>query len=637
MKDILDFFRLLLDTSDWPPRWHCGKWTEFHGWLYICSDLLIWSAYFAIPIIILRYITKKTDIRFTRIYFLFAGFILACGSTHFMDAVMFWYPAYRLSALLRFITAIISWVTVFFLVKILPTAFALKTPMELQVEIDMRKETERQLQQKIAQITQAEKVARYGHFEYNLQTEKIQWSEGMAEVFELDDAKQVTTLQQYMQFIPMMERNTFKASLHSLENEDYTPRYQNIITAKGNKRVLHLYGKKMLDENQSEQVVLGIAQDVTKMLQNKQKLEYNRKLFEAAFDYSSTGIVLIKFDGKCLDINTVACDILRYSKNEMMRLDFSMLIHPDEKATSEINDQMLLAKEEEYHRSEKRLIRKDGNTIWTLFSKSVVWQENSEDSFFIIQFVDISKRKLLYDEIELKNNRLENLNRSLQHHISQASEFNSIIGHNLKGPAASLIQIAEYINTAKDEDERNFMLTKVKDVAENIMQTLEDMKEFIEVRLTEEQNSKCCFIDLINDCLKTLELQIQKSEAEIFLSIECDYVYFPILYMKSILFNLLSNALKYKTPGIKPKISIHTYEDSNNNICLEVCDNGIGINLQKYKKDIFKYRRIFHKGYDSYGLGLFLTKTQLEAFDGSIDVESEPTQGSKFKIHFKKK
>ena len=553
-----------------------------------------------------------------------------------MDAVMFWYPAYRLSALLRFITAIISWVTVFFLVKILPTAFALKTPMELQVEIDMRKEIERQLQHKISQITQAEKVARYGHFEYNLQTEKIQWSEGMAEVFEIEDAKQITSLQQYMQFVPVMERNTLQASLYSLDTEDYTPRYQNIITAKGNKRVLHLYGKKMFDENQSEHVILGIAQDVTKMLQNKQKLEYNRQLFEAAFDYSSTGIALVKFNGKCLDINTMGCDILRYTKNEIMHLDFLSLLHPDEKEESENNIQLLLEKKEEYHRSEKRLIRKDGNTIWTLFSKSVVWQETTDDSFFIFQFVDISKRKLLYDEIELKNNRLENLNRSLQHHINQASEFNGIIGHNLKGPAASLIQIAEYINTAKDESEKNFMLTKVKDVAENIMQTLEDVKEFLEVRLTEEQIAKCYFKDMIDDCLKILELQIQKSQAEICVCLECDYVHFPMPYMKSILFNLISNALKYQKPGVTPEIKIQTYEDHNNSICLEVCDNGIGINLQKYKKDIFKYRRIFHKGYDSYGLGLFLTKTQLEAFDGSIDVESEPAQGSKFKIHFKK-
>ena len=103
MKDIADFFRQLMDSSDWPPRWHCGKWTEFHGWLYIISDLLIWSSYFAIPVVIIKYISKKQDARFIRLYFLFAAFILACGATHFLDAVAFWVPLYRLNALVRLI------------------------------------------------------------------------------------------------------------------------------------------------------------------------------------------------------------------------------------------------------------------------------------------------------------------------------------------------------------------------------------------------------------------------------------------------------------------------------------------------------------------------------------------------------
>jgi len=142
MNQIIEFFKKLFDSSDWPPRWHCGRWTEFHGWLYIISDLLIWSAYFTIPIVIIRYISKKQGIRFERLYFLFAAFILACGATHFLDAVAFWIPAYRLNALVRLITGILSWTTVFYLVKLLPAAFSLKSQKELEVEIGQRKKAE---------------------------------------------------------------------------------------------------------------------------------------------------------------------------------------------------------------------------------------------------------------------------------------------------------------------------------------------------------------------------------------------------------------------------------------------------------------------------------------------------------------
>jgi PAS domain S-box-containing protein len=144
MNQVIDFFKRFFDTSDWPPRWHCGKWTEFHGWLYIISDLLIWSAYFTIPIVILRFVSRKQGIKFEKLYFLFAAFILACGATHFLDALAFWLPAYRVNALVRLITGVISWVTVFYLVKLLPVVFALRTQKELEVEIEQRKSAEEQ-------------------------------------------------------------------------------------------------------------------------------------------------------------------------------------------------------------------------------------------------------------------------------------------------------------------------------------------------------------------------------------------------------------------------------------------------------------------------------------------------------------
>lgn len=145
MEQLTEFFKKLLDSSDWPPRWHCGKWSEFHGWLYIVSDLLIWSAYFTIPIVILRFIARKRNVLFVKLYILFAAFILACGATHFLDAVIFWFPVYRLSALVRFITGAVSWLTVFYLIKYLPLVFSLRSQAALEEEIEERKKTEQEL------------------------------------------------------------------------------------------------------------------------------------------------------------------------------------------------------------------------------------------------------------------------------------------------------------------------------------------------------------------------------------------------------------------------------------------------------------------------------------------------------------
>lgn len=138
MEQVLPFFEDLLGTSDWPARWACGQWTSFHGWLYIFSSLAIWSAYFAIPFILFVVVRQKKDVPFKKIFWLFILFIFACGTTHFIDAVMFYYPIYRITALVLFGTAVVSWMTVLGLVKILPGVLLLKSPIQLEEIIHER-------------------------------------------------------------------------------------------------------------------------------------------------------------------------------------------------------------------------------------------------------------------------------------------------------------------------------------------------------------------------------------------------------------------------------------------------------------------------------------------------------------------
>ncbi|MEO6722312.1 MAG: PAS domain S-box protein [Ferruginibacter sp.] len=152
MDQVTEFFAKFFEHTDWPPRWHCGKWSEFHGWLYIISDLLIWSAYFTLPLVIIKYISRKKDTEFVKLYFLFAAFILACGATHFLDAVSFWFPFYRIDALVRLLTGVISWVTVFFIVRYLPVAFSMRSQKKMEEEIEQRKKIESELRDSENQV-----------------------------------------------------------------------------------------------------------------------------------------------------------------------------------------------------------------------------------------------------------------------------------------------------------------------------------------------------------------------------------------------------------------------------------------------------------------------------------------------------
>ncbi|MBK1826897.1 sensor histidine kinase [Haloferula rosea] len=145
-----DFFSKLLDTSDFPDRWNCGNWDTFHGWLHIGSDLAIWAAYGAIPIALVSYGWKKRgELRFGPVLFLFAAFILSCGTTHLIEAIIFYEPVYRLSGLVKLITAVVSWATVFAVVGLLPSALklpGLKAANErLTEELEKRREAEQRL------------------------------------------------------------------------------------------------------------------------------------------------------------------------------------------------------------------------------------------------------------------------------------------------------------------------------------------------------------------------------------------------------------------------------------------------------------------------------------------------------------
>jgi PAS domain S-box-containing protein len=143
----VDFWQQLFDTSDFPSRWHCGTWTTGHGWLHILSDLGVWSAYLAIPCVLGYFLLRREDLPFRSIFLLFGAFILACGTTHLMEALLFWWPAYRLAGLIKLLTAVISWATVISLVPIVPRVLAMRSPNDMQREVEARKGAESALQQ----------------------------------------------------------------------------------------------------------------------------------------------------------------------------------------------------------------------------------------------------------------------------------------------------------------------------------------------------------------------------------------------------------------------------------------------------------------------------------------------------------
>jgi PAS domain S-box-containing protein len=140
-----DFWLKLFDSSGFPPRWQCGAWSGRLGWLHILSDLSVAAAYFAIPGVLGYYALRWKGFPLRRVLVLFVAFILLCGLTHLMDAAVFWWPAYRLAGILKWLTAVASWATVLALLRVTPLLMSLRNPAELEAEIAERERVEGEL------------------------------------------------------------------------------------------------------------------------------------------------------------------------------------------------------------------------------------------------------------------------------------------------------------------------------------------------------------------------------------------------------------------------------------------------------------------------------------------------------------
>ncbi|MFW6085911.1 MAG: sensor histidine kinase [Myxococcota bacterium] len=147
----MEFFRRLF-SLDFMPHGHCYFWRPEVLWLNVGSDALIALSYYSIPLALFVFVRRREDIAFKQVFLLFGAFILACGSTHVLEAVTVWHPIYRFEGMLKLLTALVSAVTAVALWKLMPNALALPSPAQLaeandqlRAEVGQRERAEAEL------------------------------------------------------------------------------------------------------------------------------------------------------------------------------------------------------------------------------------------------------------------------------------------------------------------------------------------------------------------------------------------------------------------------------------------------------------------------------------------------------------
>ena len=232
---------------------------------------------------------------------------------------------------------------------------------------------------------------------------------------------------------------------------------------------------------------------------------------------------------------------------------------------------------------------------------------------------------------------LKSMVRQLTKQNRQLEDFTHILSHNVRGPISSLTTLLTMLESADSPEEKSEIMDMLKMSSKSLEDLLNELKEVINathVRGIESQEND--LEQVINDAEGLLRGEIVQTKATIVRNLEgWSKIYYPKIYLESIVMNLMSNALKYRSESRLPVITIETIL-VNGLYTLKFSDNGAGIDLVKHKDNIFKLYKTFHPTKPGKGLGLFMTKSQIEAMGGTLAIESQPNVGTTFTIVFNK-
>lgn len=249
----------------------------------------------------------------------------------------------------------------------------------------------------------------------------------------------------------------------------------------------------------------------------------------------------------------------------------------------------------------------------------------------------IGIRGVFQDIHENKTNEL-NLQNALDLIATQNSRlfnFAHIVSHSLRSHSSNLSLISQLLQEARTKEDKLDLLTNVEDISGNLETAIRDLNKVVTRNSDlKKERRRVRFKDSLDIVMAATSSLINRENAQIIADFENlnEITYFPE-YLESILLNLITNAIKYRQKNRKPVIYIQTYTE-NGNEYLEVNDNGSGIDLDQYGDKMFGMYQTFHRHPEAKGIGLFITKNQVEVMGGSISVTSTINIGTTFKIKF---
>lgn len=376
----------------------------------------------------------------------------------------------------------------------------------------------------------------------------------------------------------------------------------------------------------------GHISDITELKDKEEKLRISEERFQFALEASTAGIWDWDMVTNNVFYSSLSLKILELESADIFddpeRWD--KIVHPDDlpKYYSDIREHFdnKIPYYENYH----RVMTSSGNYKWILDRGKVIKRdENGKPLRVIGTHTDVSAQK--EKELELlKTMKL------YSDQNSRLLNFSHIVSHNLNTQAGNIKSILDFIDADSDKTTVAEMLEHLRTVSNDLNETISNLTQIVKtqsnINIAVEPLKLHEYIEKTISTIKGYDNQKKVTivnNVPQYLTIN-----FNPAYLESVLLNFTTNAIKYAHPDREPVITFDFGIEPEGYKSLKITDNGLGIDLKVYGDLLFGMYKTFHKHHEARGIGLYITRNQIEAMKGTVSVESEVGVGTSFKIVF---
>ena len=490
-------------------------------------------------------------------------------------------------------------------------------------DIDERKKMQLAHEEITERLKITTETAQIGIWDYDLLDDELTWDKEMYRIFDINENEFSGVFEAWSNTIHQDDKKRILiATQKAVEGtKDFDEEFR-IKLNDGSLRYIKGLSKTIKDINGKPIKMTGANWDISELRSAELKLARSTKSFSETFEHSAIGMALVNPDLRWLKINKSLSYSLGYSESELLKMKATDMTHPEDLTDSQLFKTKVFNGSNKNLHLQKRYFHKNGNIVHAIIGVTPVFDYDDKPSHAIVQFLDITKR------IESQK-KLESLVEVTKSQNESLTNFAHIVSHNLRSHSTNMTMLTKFLNEEEDEDERKNLNRMITSATESLSETIAHLNDVVQVKTGAlEKLQSISVLNTINQITKSINGILEEHSAILKIDVsKTHFVSAVPAYLESIFLNVLTNALKYRSAERTPVIEIKS-RTKKDKVLITFTDNGQGIDLNRHGDKIFGMYKTFHKHKDAKGIGLFITKNQIESMNGTINIESVVDKGT---------